>query len=139
MYSTIDPDVDEKKLGAKCNSAFDGNTNERVYSILEQQPGQINYTKPNLEDGNERVYSILETEQSPISYPEPSSENGKTDEKNCTAVPDRVYSYLDQDMNESPDYITVLAPKGETMVEPGQPDCSVYAQLSGHRGGENEY
>ena len=43
MYSTI---VDDKKLGAKNNDAFDANENERVYSILETEPGQISYPTP---------------------------------------------------------------------------------------------
>ena len=43
LYSTT---VDDKKLGAKNNDAFHANENERVYSILETEPGQISYPTP---------------------------------------------------------------------------------------------
>ena len=119
LYSTI---VDDKKLGAKNNDAFDANEKERVYSILEQYPGQINATTPNIPNDSERVYSILETEPGQISYPTPSRVNFEPAGHEYTG--DLVV-----------DYVTVLPSKSE----PGQSDCPVYADLSGQRDGENEY
>ncbi|CAB3988866.1 zonadhesin [Paramuricea clavata] len=120
VYSTIDPQINDRKVGAKSNDAFDANEDERAYSILEQYPNQIDYTTPCT--GDERVYSILETEPGQIAYPTPST---------VYSEPDYVTVLDNSDM----DYVTVLPPK----VEPGQSDCSVYADLSEQRAGENEY
>jgi hypothetical protein len=131
VYSTIDPQINDRKVGAKSNDAFDANEDERVYSILEQYPNQIDYTTPSTVD--ERVYSILETEPGQIAYPTPSTVYSEPADQGCTVDTGVDYVTVLDDSNL--DYVTVLPPK----VEPGQSDCSVYADLSEQRAGENEY
>ena len=133
MYSTIDPQINDEKLGAKSNDAFDANEKERVYSILEQKPGQIDYATQSINDDSERVYSILETEAGQIAYGGSSNPGDKPANQGCLEV----YSNLDeeQDANASCDYVTVLPPK----LEPGQSDSSIYAELSEQRAAENQY
>ena len=112
MYSTIEAQIDDEKLGAKNNAAFDANENERVYSILETEPGQIAYgTSSNLAH--------------------------KPADQGCALDAGPVYSALDEEryVNTSPDYVTVLPPK----VETAQSDCSIYTDLSKQRAAENQY
>lgn len=137
MYSTIDAQIDGEKLGAKNNAAFDANENERVYSILEQKPGQIDYATQSIPDDSERVYSVIETEPGQIAYGTSSNAGHKPADQGCTVDAGSVYSTLDEerDMNTSLDYVTVLLPK----VEPAQSDCSIYTDLSEQRAAEDQY
>ena len=137
MYSTIEAQIDDDKLGAKNNAAFDANENERVYSILEQKPGQIDYATRSIRDDSERVYSVLETEPGQIAYGTSSNPGHKPADQGCTVDAGPVYSTLDEerDVNMSLDYVTVLPPK----VEPAQSDRSIYTDLSEQRAAENQY
>ena len=121
MYCAI---IDDRKLGAKNNDGFDANENERVYSILEQYSGQINCITAGMQDDSERVYSVLETDPGQIAYPTPGIPNCKPADQGCT-----------EDTGPDAGYITVLPPKSEL----SQSDCSVYADLSEQREGENQY
>jgi hypothetical protein len=70
----------------------------------------------------EGVYSVLDTEPGQTSYPTPGSVNFKPADHGYTG---------DSDV----EYLTVLSAKSE----PDQSDCSVYADLSAQRDGENQY
>ncbi len=67
----------------------------------------------------DRVSSILEQHPCKIADPKPSGLNCEPTGQECVPL----------------DYITVLPPKGEL----SQSDCSVYAELSEQREGENQY
>ena len=137
MYSTIDPQINDEKLGAKNNDAFDANEKERVYSSLERKPGQIDYATQSIYDDSERVHSILETEAGQNAYGGSSNPGDKPANQGCLVDTGQVYSTLDeeQDANASCNYVTVLPPK----LEPGQSDSSIYAELSEQRAAENQY
>ena len=100
-----------------CTIVDDGKLGAKINDAFHANENERVY----INDG-EGVYSILETEPGQTSYPTPGSVNFKPAGHGYTG---------DSDV----EYLTVLSAKSE----PDQSDCSVYADLSAQRDGENQY